>query len=83
MEEIWEKLLQAGIVIAVAVTVRFLAVFVIRRTVEALTAKHEAEADQTRRSQARRFLDRAGGLAGSGRSSGSRRWGRCCATWST
>lgn len=58
MNDIWQKVLLAGIVIVVAAAVRIGSRFVIRRTVHVLTARQEAQ-DVENGSRARRLLDRA------------------------
>ena len=58
MNDIWQKVLLAGIVIVVAAAVRIGSRFVIRRTVHMLTARQEAQ-DLENGSRARRLLDRA------------------------
>lgn len=58
MDDIWQKVLLAGIVIVVAAAVRIASRFVIRRTVHVLTARQEAQ-DVENGSRARRLLDRA------------------------
>lgn len=58
MDDIWEKVLLAGIVIGIAVVVRFVSRLVIRRTVKVLTARQDVQDDGG--SRARRLLDRTG-----------------------
>ena len=64
MEDLWEKLLMAGIVVLVALVLRLVLVFVIKRSVRVLTAKQNTrEPDAELGSRARQILTRAGGLA--------------------
>lgn len=64
MEDLWEKLLMAGIVVLVALVLRLVLVFVIKRSVRVLTAKQNSrEPDAELGSRARQILTRAGGLA--------------------
>lgn len=64
MEDLWEKLVMAGIVVLVALVLRLVLVFVIKRSVRVLTAKHNTrEPDAELGSRARQILTRAGGLA--------------------
>ncbi len=64
MEDLWEKLLMAGIVVLVALVLRLVLVFVIKRSVRVFTAKQNTrEPDAELGSRARQILTRAGGLA--------------------
>lgn len=64
MEDLWEKLLMAGIVVLVALVLRLVLVCVIKRSVRVLTAKQNTrEPDAELGSRARQILTRAGGLA--------------------
>ncbi|MDO5677075.1 MAG: mechanosensitive ion channel [Propionibacteriaceae bacterium] len=62
MPDLWEKLLLAGIVIVVAVALRIVLVFAIRRTVRTLLAREQNKADDLG-ARARRILARASGLS--------------------
>lgn len=64
MEDLWEKLVMAGIVVLVALVLRLVLVFVIKRSVRVFTAKQNTrEPDAELGSRARQILTRAGGLA--------------------
>lgn len=64
MEDLWEKLVMAGIVVLVALVLRLVLVLVIKRSVRVFTAKQNTrEPDAELGSRARQILTRAGGLA--------------------
>ena len=64
MDDFWDKLLMSGIVLAIALVLRFVLLFAIRRTVRALPVRSAPVAsDAEPGSRTRKMLDKAAGLS--------------------
>ena len=64
MDDLWDKLLMSGIVLAIALVLRFVLLFAIRRTVRVLTVRSApAASDEEPGSRTRKMLDKAAGLS--------------------